>query len=74
MDSAGGLLQTPTITQVVDGMGMKYTMTMATFNIKYNALDCGFGMGLIQSHGSSNGIKISRVSLTLKCEIFLTNQ
>ena len=46
-------------------MGMKYAMTVASFNIKYNVINCGFGMELIQSYGSNaERVKISRVSLS----------
>lgn len=59
----GGLLSTPSVTKIADGMGMKYSMTMATFNITYNAIGCGFGMELIQSHQNNTGeIEISQVS------------
>lgn len=38
-------------------------MTVAAFNLKYNVVNCGFGMELIQSGGrSADKVKISRVS------------
>jgi len=62
--ATGGLLSTPNVTRSSSGGAVRYTMTVATFSIRYRAIDCGNGMEVIQSHSSNlQSVKLSRVSI-----------
>ncbi len=68
---SGGMLSSPLLTTTT-GTGMKHTMAIAQFQIRYHVPDCEVGIEVIQSNGSdAEKVEISRVSMECFIHILL---